>query len=312
MSARTNTDDSLINEAKRKLSAKMSNRDTLMALGREAIADPERFNRQVQPYLPPSNDARYFDCNTERGVFATQMVICLAWAQGGFQSIVLPHKFAAALMATDIDPDAIFPWPAFEIRVPDGLIVAGGEKMVSIIVAENDPKTALFFTVVYEKTESIFAGDRRLMMTMDATKLEEEDAVYGDDRDHQSGEFARAMILAKRLVMNVCTALNSHKAPDAKRKSEFSVRTRQPKHEPTTVHEFTTGAPLRIDCTHGIRDYVSGAARTSPKVTTLVRGHWRNQAYGPGWASHKQMWIQPFYRGHGPLVHRPVHLGEGK
>lgn len=38
-------------------------------------------------------------------------------------------------------------------------------------------------------------------------------------------------------------------------------------------------------------------ACTSPTVQFLVRGHWRQQAHGPGHSLRKPIWIEPFWKG---------------
>lgn len=50
-----------------------------------------------------------------------------------------------------------------------------------------------------------------------------------------------------------------------------------------------------------------GAAQTRPNKRIIVRGHWRNQAYGEGMADRKLIWIQPYWKGPemAELVGRP-------
>jgi hypothetical protein len=53
-----------------------------------------------------------------------------SWARQGFPSVQIPHKYAAALVATvvpEIEPIRP-PWPCFLVRVPDGLISLVGIK----------------------------------------------------------------------------------------------------------------------------------------------------------------------------------------
>ncbi len=56
----------------------------------------------------------------------------------------------------------------------------------------------------------------------------------------------------------------------------------------------------RIILGRGVSASSSGSSEgTGSKVTvrTRVTGHWRNQAYGPGWQERKIIWIEPFWRG---------------
>jgi hypothetical protein len=41
-----------------------------------------------------------------------------------------------------------------------------------------------------------------------------------------------------------------------------------------------------------------------PSHQWIVRGHWRNQAYGEGLKDRKFIWIQPYVKGAGPLVQK--------
>lgn len=61
---------------------------------------------------------------------------------------------------------------------------------------------------------------------------------------------------------------------------------------PTPVQD--AGAPEREHGTHA-----------SPSHRFQVRGHWRNQAYGPGWSLHRRQWIEEYEKGpeDKPLVH---------
>lgn len=56
------------------------------------------------------------------------------------------------------------------------------------------------------------------------------------------------------------------------------------------------------------RHTAHGAGSGAMTVRTIVRGHWRNQPYGPGRAERRPVWIAPHLRGPdgAPLVVRPT------
>lgn len=62
---------------------------------------------------------------------------------------------------------------------------------------------------------------------------------------------------------------------------------------------YTTGTDIALDpeLETAVREGVSSGARWSLTYKTLVRGHWRNQAHGPGREQRKMIWIDPHVRG---------------
>lgn len=80
-------------------------------------------------------------------------------------------------------------------------------------------------------------------------------------------------------------AHNPSARPDAGRVRVISARPPAPDDtEPAPVQE--AGAPAHEHGTHA-----------SPSHRFQVRGHWRNQAYGPGWSLHRRQWIEEYEKG---------------
>lgn len=67
-----------------------------------------------------------------------------------------------------------------------------------------------------------------------------------------------------------------------------------------------------------LRNLARSSASTEPawklSARFLVRGHWRNQAVGPGWGQHRKTWIEPFLKGPpaGELLARSYEIGDIK
>lgn len=265
-------------------------RDQMLVAGLEYIERPAELLRVLES-LSASNteDDRYS---------AGQINLSVNWARHGLQSIVLPHKYAAALMATDPPKEAMFtPWPCFEIQVPNGLINVLGREPKSVFWSEKD--TYCSMAVVWPRTmSSISFASRREFLDVCSVEAFEE---IGHGQ-----AMARAQALLFRLLVNTCAELANVPAQKLNRSNSVNRKDRLGRAHPNTI---TIGRPIDLDCRRDIRDYIAGSRSTEPKVTTLVRGHWRNQVHGPGNTLRKLVWIQPFHRGHGPLIVRHARLG---
>lgn len=225
------------------------------------------------------------------------------WARNGLQSIVMPHRLAAALIATDLPGEIGFklPWPAFEIRVPNNLLTASRGDLRSILVAENVGNADLVIDQFFDDSEAqtVVTDRSKLGADYDVDWFEEANGLEHDARDK------RVALMATRLLVNTCLMMTAHRESES---VDFTARVRRAK-DTTHVTEFVPGRALRVDCVQDVRDYVAGKRSVTPKVTTLVRGHWRNQVHGAARALRKLIWIQPFYRGEGAMVVRPTLLG---
>lgn len=58
-------------------------------------------------------------------------------------------------------------------------------------------------------------------------------------------------------------------------------------------------APVTVDLRDVVKMVQRGEKHKGGKLTVqfLVRGHWKNQAHGPGHALRKRIWLQPFWKG---------------
>jgi hypothetical protein len=231
-----------------------------------------------------------------------EFLTVIRWVQTGMQRVTLTHKLAAAFMATDVPSGYLhLPWPAFEISVPNNLLVSGSDQIESIFVLQKDDFIALTF--VWEQYETLLYLDANINAELPRLPSFEE------EQGLDTAELVphRIITLAQKLVINTVLAISTYNA--APTSSDFRVKSRVSK-EGANVHEYTTGQPLRLDCVQDIRDYVAGRVGTAPKVTTLVRGHWKNQAHGAARAQRKLLWIQPYPRGEGPVLVRPTQMTE--
>ncbi len=123
-----------------------------------------------------------------------------------------------------------------------------------------------------------------------------------------SGRDLRIFLL--KFVLNFCVYLGSDRATrqhvhaaeierlegGKKRKNlRKNVQERLRRLEDDKV--FLVGTDIEVDLE--MKEIIQTEGTGSYRLTyrTLVRGHWRNQAHGPGWTLRRRKWIEPFVRG---------------
>lgn len=57
-------------------------------------------------------------------------------------------------------------------------------------------------------------------------------------------------------------------------------------------HEY-----IRLSAPKSYKSLSSGSSCAALDARFIVRGHYRNQAYGENWKDHRMIWIQPFWKG---------------
>ena len=243
------------------------------------------------------------------------------WASAGLQSVVVGHKLAAALMATTARGalDGVqLPWPAFEIQVPPGLVATSQGDVTSVYVAatpdwipinRNDKTCGV--TVLYNDPVSLghvsLPSIASLADSDSIVDLDIEDGVVppgGYDFDQER----RVRELLLRLVTGVILLINTARADKPLAYPQHPTRPDKRGVPRPNVHQLKR--EVTIDCRQMVYAYARGVRRSSPSVTTLVRGHWRQQPHGPGRALRRAQWLEPFWRGaeDAPVVARTVKL----
>lgn len=122
-----------------------------------------------------------------------------------------------------------------------------------------------------------------------------------------AGEDARAALL--RFVCNLCLYMSSEKADVVFQHEQEIARLMQGK-KPKQLRQVTRDRIARlkndrvflvgtsVEVSAVFREAVAkGGVGEALTYRTLVRGHWRNQAYGKAWAERKKIWIEPHIRG---------------
>jgi hypothetical protein len=226
------------------------------------------------------------------------------WANDGYCTLeASTDLYAAALMCTSAESvgfkDIHFPSLSIVFRVPHGLIDVDHIRLdiadfgnVSLYACRcsgprfigmySDTVDDLLFTPLEEAEVSTITGG-----TM---------APYKDGTiiRNATAEERRMFIMVRHYVAGLLIAYQAKsnwtyeglKLAQAKR-----VRNIPPQHR-----RFFLGRDVRADVREGVKHYVNGTRHKSPAFQFVVRGHYRNQPYGPKQASRRIQWIEPFWK----------------
>lgn len=128
-----------------------------------------------------------------------------------------------------------------------------------------------------------------------------------------NGELIRGpafRVLLIRFVMNLCVYLSTERATkklrneeaiskllDGKKRKNLRASILDKVKRLESDRVFDIGTDVQVD--EDIKRYVLTGKGTGTTLSyrVIVRGHWRNQAHGPGRALRKQRWIAPHVRG---------------
>lgn len=216
---------------------------------------------------------------SDDGIVATQH-FAVRWMRSGFTRLEIGHKLAASLALTDV-PDDIevrAPWDCWCLILPPNLM--GDDNSVARIWCEG-PEVRFFVS----STGTIMGPISR-------------DMIFRESDEPGGRAFA---IACDALVRGCCLALAN---PDDYRKrgagTGRSSKSKRARGEAPDFGgaRFMLSAPVTIDLREHLVASLSGKHEGgSPTAQFLVRGHWRNQAYGAGRALRKTIWIEPFWKG---------------
>lgn len=248
------------------------------------------------------------------------------WADQAFPTFQMGHKYASALMATavNVDEDSIRPpFKAFLIEVPPGLISVTEEGSdqrfdVRLILVHylkgREGEMVWDFATITTGRVSVWqhgASSKRML----------EEHKEGEGKDWASYSFGmeiedrdqRVNFLIQRLILNTCLAVST---PDNSKPIGKTARMKPSElrcsAEPL-VRTFQVGKPIQLDCRPAVSDYLEGRKPGKKlSVQTLVAGHWRRQAHGPGGTLRKMIWLEPYWRGpeEAPILTRPHKLSD--
>lgn len=201
-----------------------------------------------------------------------------AWRRCGYAKLEIGHKLAANLCLTDV-PEGLFvhhPWKAWSLVMPDGLL-GDAARVWCFARGEDEPADV----------GGVFVIRRDGTLHTELSPVETQ--------------------MITNLVLGACLALSepdefrrdaTHKTHD---NAPGTPRRRKGGEPDFNQLRFQLSAPVKVDLREHVREALEderlGRKSSSPKVQFIVRGHWRNQAHGPGRALRRMQWIQAFWKG---------------
>jgi len=259
------------------------------------------------------------------------------WAELGFPVINLTHDFYRAIAVTDfgeVGDDPLFmPFPAYVLRLPESLrgkdastplfLYPIPTQRVTVPVGVRPPMYSDEKNRLIEANEINFDVTRMTLTSEpDEDSLErgsftqwENGVPYNhfltgkveaiDQRDPLEARVTSAMgqsfdpeltKRSRRVLANTLLYINSNGGlPPEKRVGADVPVEREHKTEP----RFRVGRPIKLGARlrSAIKEGLSGGASWKLDSRFVVRGHWRNQAYGPEFSLHRKKWIEPYWKG---------------
>jgi len=228
------------------------------------------------------------------------------------------------------------PWPAFAIRLPvplltiekQGVLLDANLVMVTSVPREHvhasdglPGRERWWYKLVALDSEDLpdvammppetigflgglniwgFNMPTRYLATPDTS--DEEGFTRWDLRETVSSD-QRSDQMVRSLIIACCLYLSGDPLSRAARTEgegavTITTRSRAQRHGDDlpgyTEHEIRSS--IKINLHHAIRDYVKHGGGT-PSVQTLVAGHWKRQAHGPGRTERRIIHVQPYWRG---------------
>lgn len=282
--------------------------DTLTTILRQAFSGPDS---RIPPQLAIS-------CIRDMVPFT---VGSAWWADTGFPSIALTHDFQRSIAVTDFgdagDDPMHMPFEAFVLRLPESL--RGKDAATPMFVYPvpiGDPRDGSVDFRMYRMTIMPEPDDERQAFTQwdrsmafntflsgKVRQMEDEDAIernvtaaMGHEMDPEVTKRARRVLGNTLLYVNANGGL-----PPTKQTGETLAVER----EHSVAPRFRVGRPIKLgpQLRDAIREGLRGGASWKLTSKFVVRGHWRNQAYGPQHSLRMRKWIEPYWKG-------PENIGE--
>jgi hypothetical protein len=277
------------------------------------------FERLALRWLPMLSFLRASDVETYRNELLNVHFLA-RWLDVAMPTFELTRDLLAALILTDpgdVDgEDVRFPFPSFVVAIPGDFWtivgVSGAVERVAMLVVHSyrtfwvsDPdgpeKDFLMLsafsaggTNLWDRTGGIpTSGSIREWLEL------RHDPGAGVTPDEE-----RLQILMRRVAANVALYVaekgrGKRRGPSGSRsrkRRSARRRARLDKPKPTT---WVLGSEVKLDAptVAAARDDLDGGARWSVSKRFVVRGHFRNQAHGPGRTLRKRIFVAPFWKG---------------
>lgn len=225
----------------------------------------------------------------------------VAWRETAFARVAVGHKLAAALMLTDPkDLEVKAPWDTWVLEIPEGFypfeispskVKEGLETGLMNVDLMGEPRGD-------ERTGQVRAilcsgtTPKRLLIEMFGSYV-----CLNVVKDAPPTKKKHTTQLAlESYVKGVCLAFHDRKhVKESTWARGFSQRSSS---EPTKARHYLLSTPIKVDFRRAVRDMLAGRKHNGVFTAQwIVRGHWRNQACGPGMKNHREQWIKPYWKG---------------
>jgi len=262
--------------------------------------------------------------------FGDQLIWSARWFEMGLPNLFITAQQAAAFCLTDVTAEQAealrAPWPAFSITLETESfpVVLSDEPIEGAIDATGKSWCQCVAVMSYRGDEVPMPGRRsrtapywQVRLDVGAVQLwsgpltaDELCATVSHPWGPNGGTVApdvletRAVELGKLLAINVILAMENHGI--TKVKGEGSKGAPKGKFGLRANNDYVLGSPVKVNAIPAMHAFLTGEVNRAFKVRWVVRGHWRNQACGPGHADRTRKWIEPYWKGRddAPIVIR--------
>lgn len=256
---------------------------------------------EFEQHVNGVNDTRQskyaVDCHGDGGV-TNELALgrwCLAWAFSGHNVFELGNDFVAAMLLTDPREirfdDLRLPFPGVLITIPDRFVTgAEGRSYTKLHLSHVDGSWELYATDgAHVLDTSVAEGEALSWNLFEGIGTVEGDNEL-DDADATAIQSIRRIAFGMLAYVTVVDRAVEERPAVVTRTRHGDDRARP------RVHDV--GRSVKIDPTL-VRYARAGAREIALQIKRrfIVRGHYRNQAHGPGHRDRKTIWIEPFWKG---------------
>jgi len=246
------------------------------------------------------------------------------WAACSYPTVRMGHKLAASLMFTKPGKKQRirFPWPSFRLEVPEGVLsvpadAVGKEGYITDVHVHRIEDEELGCGLWVLRLAGKGVGSASMFTDTLVTPLLDVGSMLhiGEKTSKAMGRF---YVMLLNLLYGTSLFLTKAKKTTvhvggAKRRGG---KRRKAKGVTAEVYTLAPGIDVGEDLRRQVRSFVHGervGAGGRLTMQFVVCGHYRRQAYGPGWSRRKIIWIKPFWKGPEKAVAliREYDLGDG-
>jgi len=238
------------------------------------------------------------------------------WAQYQFPIVRVGAKQAAALALSELSQDQLAtvrpPWPVFVVHFGDAFRNADSTVLLAMLsrlqsrFSSQGPSGRKLNGLLQgqldvETPESLWVYEGTASEWYDHPMEPNENQLREAKQPAQLSAEVRLRHISVRALLNVCVALDAKAATldRIKRKPPRRRKKRRRKPAPAKVDalhlasQYTFGMPVSVNVVQHVQSYLKGDTGRACKVRWIVRGYWRDQAYGPRHSLRRRQWIAP-------------------